>query len=174
MAVYPTQGENEGTWGADCSAYHAVSTDLATGKIKDGAVMQTSAAPTVDAGVANKKYVDDSFVSLSAYTTQDSESNNMLKAHSYKAATAGFVVAYIAPNAADNFLKGFVSASANPASSAANLVQQVGDLETITHWMSISFPVAKDEFFEIATDDTALPVIKWKSFGSLSKPIDQD
>jgi hypothetical protein len=58
MAVYPTPGGSEGTWGAECSAYHAVSTDLATGKIKDGAVFQTSAAPTVDAGVANKLYVD--------------------------------------------------------------------------------------------------------------------
>jgi len=64
MAIFPADGGSDGTWGAELRAYHAISTDLATGKIKDGAVQVTSAAPTVDEGVANKKYVDDNVVGV--------------------------------------------------------------------------------------------------------------
>jgi len=38
------------------------------GKIKDGAVMESGAAPTADAGVSNKKYVDDQITSAVAGT----------------------------------------------------------------------------------------------------------
>jgi hypothetical protein len=59
MAVYPTPGGSPGTWGAETRAFHAVTRDLATGKILDGAEQVSSAAPTTDPGIANKKYVDD-------------------------------------------------------------------------------------------------------------------
>ena len=58
MATRPTPGGSDGTWGTKLNAHLAVS--LATdGKVLDGAVFSTSAAPTVDAGVSNKKYRDD-------------------------------------------------------------------------------------------------------------------
>jgi hypothetical protein len=54
--TWPANGSEN--WNDTMKAHVEVS--LATdGKIKDGAVFSTSAAPTVDAGVANKKYVDD-------------------------------------------------------------------------------------------------------------------
>ncbi len=58
MATRPTPGGSDGTWGTKLNAHLAVSL-AADGKVLDGAVFSTSAAPTVDAGVANKKYVDD-------------------------------------------------------------------------------------------------------------------
>jgi len=35
---------------------------------------------------------------------------------------------------------------------------------------AVSFPVAKDEYFEITASE-GTPVIRWKSFGTLSKPV---
>lgn len=61
MAVKPTPGGSDGTYGTELNAFLDVSI-ASDGKIKDGAVFSTSAAPSVDAGVANKKYVDDSIL----------------------------------------------------------------------------------------------------------------
>ena len=58
MATKPTPGGSDGTYGTELNAFLDVSL-AADGKVKDGAVFSTSAAPSVDAGVANKKYVDD-------------------------------------------------------------------------------------------------------------------
>ncbi len=58
MATRPTPGASAGTYGTELNAHLAISL-ASDGKILDGAVFSTSAAPTVDAGVANKKYVDD-------------------------------------------------------------------------------------------------------------------
>ena len=58
MASKPTPGGSSGSWGIELNAFLDVSLDSG-GFIKDGATLTTSAAPTVPAGVANKKYVDD-------------------------------------------------------------------------------------------------------------------
>ncbi len=58
MAVKPTPGGSDGTYGTELNAFLDVS--LATdGKIADAAEQSTSAAPTTDVMLANKKYVDD-------------------------------------------------------------------------------------------------------------------
>ncbi|KKL79988.1 hypothetical protein LCGC14_2009320 [marine sediment metagenome] len=64
MATKPSPGGSDGTWGTELNAYLEVSL-AADGKVLDGAVFSTSAAPTVDAGVANKKYVDDQITASS-------------------------------------------------------------------------------------------------------------
>ena len=58
MATRPTVGGSANTWGTELNAHLAISL-AADGKINDGAAQSTSAAPTADAEVANKKYVDD-------------------------------------------------------------------------------------------------------------------
>ena len=58
MAAKPTPGGSDGTYGTELNEFLDVSL-ASDGKVKDGAVISTSAAPSVDAGVANKKYVDD-------------------------------------------------------------------------------------------------------------------
>ncbi len=59
MAAKPTPGGSDGTYGTELNAFLDVSL-ASDGKIADGAVFSTSAAPSVDAGVANKLYVDNS------------------------------------------------------------------------------------------------------------------
>ena len=54
--TWPANGSEN--WNDAMKAHVEVSL-AADGKVKDGAVFSTSAAPVVDAGVANKKYVDD-------------------------------------------------------------------------------------------------------------------
>ena len=70
MATKPTPGGSDGTYGTEMNAFLDVSL-AADGKVLDGAVFSTSAAPTVDAGIANKKYADD--ISLSYIKLDDSK-----------------------------------------------------------------------------------------------------
>lgn len=62
MARLPTESADDGTYGGILNEYLLIS-HASDGKIKDGAVFTTSAAPTVDAGLANKLYVDNQIVS---------------------------------------------------------------------------------------------------------------
>lgn len=58
MAAKPTVGGSYNTHGTELNAFLDVS-HASDGKIKDGAQQSSSAAPTTDAMIANKKYVDD-------------------------------------------------------------------------------------------------------------------
>ncbi|MHC4891351.1 MAG: hypothetical protein ACYTEO_18005, partial [Planctomycetota bacterium] len=123
--------------------------------------------------IANRKYVVDAFaasVTMSLYTQEDSDTNNMLKAHAYLAVTDGFVVVVDATGAAGQGLKGYVHSTNDPA-GAGTLVQSV-DRPGLNDDISISFQVGSGEYFEITSGDT--PSILWKSLGTLQKPIDQD
>ena len=142
----------------------------------DGSLLATSAAPTTDAMIANKLYVNNA-IAFSAYTTEDSESNTILKAHTYQAATAGFIVARVQLTTAGHTLIGYVETSAqydiDGDPIAGGTVAGSQEADAINSHQSICFPVAKNEYFEI-TCDTANPDIKWKSVGALSKPVDKD
>ena len=143
--------------------------------LPDTSALATSAAPTADAQLANKKYVDDliaSEVTMSAYTSEDSEGNSMLKSHAYLAATDGFVVASVDSNGSGTNLKGYVGTTNDPA-GAGDLVGY-NSYAGSAHGESICFPVAEGEYFEITTTATGTPSILWKSMGTLSKPVDQD
>lgn len=68
MATKPTPGGSDGAWGTGLNEFLEVSL-ASDGKVKDGAVFSTSTEPTVDAGVANKKYVDDIIATHAAVRT---------------------------------------------------------------------------------------------------------
>ena len=171
MAVYPTQGGSDGSWGTETSAFHAVTRDLATGKIKDGALMVTSAAPTVDAGVANKKYVDDSF-NGDVPVTVDSDSVTLAKNHAYLAQTSGFVTAYILISTGGGNLAGFVGITTNPAGAG---VKVANSLPSTSKGAFISFFVPNGKYFEITEGGAETIVITWTPFVSGGgAPIDQD
>lgn len=160
---------NTGVAGTLDVAGAAEVTGVAT--LGDASLLKTSAAPTTDAMIANKKYVDD-HVALSAYTREDSEGNNMLKSHAYKATTDGFVSSYAQLTGTDYQLVVYIGITTDPA-GAGDIIQRVSRPNvTGNMYMSVSAWVAKDEYFEIVCDVT--PVIRWKSKGTLSKSVDNN
>jgi hypothetical protein len=60
------------------------------GQVADAAEMDSDAAPTTDAGVANKKYVDDAIAAITFFGSWASKSNDT----AYEAETGGFVVGW--------------------------------------------------------------------------------
>lgn len=125
MAAKPTPGGSDGTYGAELNEF--LDESLASdGKIKDGAVFSSSAAPTVDAGVTNKKHVDDNTTMVPAitgagtgYTGQESITfaNGLILKHGEETVTANSTVE-VTYGAA--FPTAFISAQATlKASSAA-------------------------------------------------------
>jgi hypothetical protein len=110
-------------------------------------------------------------VTLSAYTDEDSDSQTLIFGHAYKAATAGWVSAYNTDLDAGTFLRVYVGLTNDPA-GAGDLIQEM-EPDGTDRTKSVCALVAKDEYFEV-TCSRANTVIRWKSFGTLSKPIDQD
>ena len=106
---------------------------------------------------------------FSAYTTEDSDGQTMLKDHAYKAVTDGFVAAHVAINTAEKIL-GWVGLTDDPK-AGDEIASQEADADDSHKY--VSFDVAKDEYFEIVATSGA-PFIRWKSVGNLAKPIDQD
>lgn len=78
--------------------------------IPDGAQMATSAAPTVDEGIANKKYVDDSAVGFGSWV------NKSGGYAAQQAATDGFVVVQAQQSVAGSevAVEGYTDSNANP------------------------------------------------------------
>jgi len=129
--------------------------------------LAAAVAATIAAAIASE-------VTLSAYTNQDSESNAMLKSHAYKAATGGQVTAYSdVPAGSGREIKGFVGTTNNPAGAGTLIQREENDGVSYSNRKSVSFLVAEGEYFEI-TVYSGTPVILWKSFGTLSEPIDQE
>lgn len=144
-------------------------------ELMDGSVLATATETgDGDRTIADKKYVDDQLltgITFSAYTNLDSENNAMLKAHAYQAATAGWVTATGNLGTTGATLKGYVGLTTNPA-GAGDLIAAEKNAAAPDEDRAICFPVAKDEYFEITCTDT--PTIRWKSIGTLSKPVDNN
>ena len=105
MATRPTPGGSDGTWGTELNAHLAVS--LATdGKVLDGAVFSTSAAPTVDAGVVNKNYVDNLAISVVKAWVQFDGDDATIQG-------TGFNVSGVVRNSIGNYTITFTDALAN-------------------------------------------------------------
>jgi len=134
----------------------------------DASLLATSAAPTTDAMISNKKYVDD-MTKGAAPTTDDSESNALSVAHAYLAQTAGYVGAFTNASST-SAVKGYVGATTNPAGAGQIVQWGEGPTGTVP---CIYFYVPNGMYFEV-TCGTAC-TISWtpmKSGGAA--PVDQD
>ncbi|MDD5381861.1 MAG: hypothetical protein PHG53_09545 [Phycisphaerae bacterium] len=131
-----------------------------------------SSAPTTDYQVANKKYADDAVATgstFTAYTTKDSNNDDMVASHAYKATINGFVYAEAGLTAAQT-LYGYVGTTNDPYGAGVRVGYQ---LAATSSGGSIAFEVAIDEYFEIRTTGSSL-VIRFKGRGTLGNPVDQD
>ena len=72
MALKPTPGASDGTYGTEMNAFLDVSLDV-NGKIATEALQTDATAPVADAAIVNKKYVDD--ISLSYIKLVDSKAS---------------------------------------------------------------------------------------------------
>ncbi len=113
-----------------------------------------------------------SIFGFSAYTNLDSDGATMLVAHAYKAATDGFVTVYATTNGEGRIVLSYVGLTDDPV--GAGVIVQYNQTYGNAAEISQSFPVAKDEYFEIISANATATIIRWKSIGTLSKPVDQD
>jgi hypothetical protein len=119
--------------------------------LAEGSELSSAAAPTDDAEIANKKYIDDEITAAIADTgfgTWASKSNNI----AYKADTDGFVVAY--DQGADNIICGFTDGS-NPPTTRRT--QNKGDAGSGVYPSSITMPVRSGDYWKV----TGAEVVYW-------------
>jgi len=107
----------------------------------DASLLKTSAAPTADASLTNKKYVDDRISAAlpddDAFGSWASKSNDTV----YQAATDGFVIAYKAGDA--DYLAGYTDGS-NPPTTLRVRARGLGGNQ-----VSITMPVKKSDYWKV-------------------------
>jgi len=107
---------------------------------------------------------------LSAYSTVDSDENAFERNHAYLATSDGYVSAHVLSLDAEEFLTLYVGLTDDPA-GAGDIIQQAEGVNNTN--CAVGGLVAAGEYFEI-TSAKVNNNIRWKSFGPLSAPVDQD
>jgi hypothetical protein len=148
------------------------STQMSSAFFKDEDDMSSNSATAVSSQQALKAYVDDQVLELGAYTRQDDDSNNMVKAHAYRANQDGFVTAVMDSSGVNQSILGYVHTTDDPAGVGIAMGFQTAYATGIG--LSIMFPVRSGQYFEITDNSGNEPVIYWHPVGTLSEPTDQD
>ncbi len=150
--------------------------------VAKGSLSASTDAPTTDAMLANKKYIDDQItamlaasVSVGATTTVDDDEATMLAAHAYLCNQDGAVEVVITEgNSASLEVICYDDTDSNPASGGNIRARyktiaygQTGAIKTL------SFKMASGRYFEV-TASNATVAIRWVPSGTLVKCTDQD
>jgi len=155
--TWPANGTEN--WNDAMKAHIELFTD-SNGKIKDGVEFTTSAAPTVDAGVANKKYVDSQSEKSSqgdTVSTVDSLSSALAVNESYLTQTSGFVTMFIETSTTGNDTQAFVHTA-----PVATDGQKVGFHDPgLGDSSFLSFMVGQGRYFEVVGNASETVVITW-------------
>lgn len=147
--------------------------DDGTALLADGSLLATSAAPTTDAMMANKKYVDDQVDTKNAglTTTLDDENNTMVVSHAYLCNQDGFVEVVVNETGLPNVVI-YDDSDANPSSGGdvraryyEGVYHSVGNKITLTVYMK------SGRYFEV-TASGATVTIRWCPVGTLIKCTD--
>jgi hypothetical protein len=137
--------------------------------LADESVTKTTAAPSADAQIANKKYVDDQITAakaLSAWTTQDADSAAMVDdGTTYTATSDGFLQVYGTKTPVSELKITVV------CGGVTTVLRSLSDAASTDNHVSGQFSVASGDTFTV-TDNTGgvTTVINWRSIGTLSKP----
>lgn len=118
-------------------------------------------------------YIGSPPLSMSEYTTQDSDGNDFVMDHAYQAQKAGTIFVRDSLLGPSEYIKIYVGVTTNPPGEG-NYVQAIDtDSNDSDIALCLNVDVAKGEYFEIrASNEPGYKV--WKNFGSLAKPIDVD
>lgn len=122
-------------------------------EIADGAVLASSAAPTIDAGIANKKYVDDQVNGLmitpakvtNIFGGRESRTHNT----EYTAATDGIVTATCRSH---SWIRGFIKIDG--AGDEIRVAENFSYQDTPGNGASICFPVRKGDKWRVHVGGT--------------------
>ena len=106
---------------------------------------------------------------LSAMSNKDSDGNDMLIDHAYKAKSAGFLQAFFTTSSANNSVVGYIGLTDNPVGAGTMFGKDTAGTDDDSAF--ISSLVAKGEYFEI-TSEVGSTKILWRSYGNLKKPVD--
>lgn len=148
----PTVGSSYNTYGTELNAHINVSHD-SDGKIKNGAEQTTSAAPTTDAMIANKKYVDTKEATLVTQATAsifgtktdtDTISGAFAAESVYKAQCSGFIIIALLLNNDTDDMNINVGTNNPPTTQSWAYDNNSANMNT-----TIMLPVAKDEYWQV-------------------------
>jgi len=138
---------------------------------KDGTIAMTGNLTFTGAQTVDGR--DISADVLSAYTDKDLDENVLLKAHAYKAPCDGIASVWINLAAGQAWVKGYVGLTNDPEGAGFLIKHLTQDTEGQGYKVGFDLQVAKNEYFEITTSDD-IPVIRWKCWGAMNKPVDYD
>lgn len=145
--------------------------------------MASSTAPTSNADIANKKYVDDQIttqIATKAFgvdATDDDDTNTLLPAHAYLANQDGWVSVLFqtGPAGGNSSCYGYVGATNNPAGAGTLKAQFFNGVylsDDDKGW--ITFRVASGKYWEVTKSNVDSITITWEPVGTLVKCTDQD
>lgn len=141
----------------------------------NGSLTKTSTAPTTDAMIANKKYVDDkrpfidTFDGATKSWKKDSEGNAILEDHDYLAPCDGFFFGF--SDTGSQNVTVMVGISANLSSTDDEIFTiHTGGSTGRANW---NIPVPSGSYFKVTCGAT-LDSAGFMGIGSASRPVDQD
>jgi hypothetical protein len=137
--------------------------------LADGAQLASDSPPSVDAGIANKKYVDDAIVEaveesltpLGPLQTTDSTGTALALTKVYNAPCDGTVTWYGTINST-RYVMGSVGATPSPATP----VSRIGNASLSDVNFGQSFEVAKDEYWKVTSDGVNNFSLYWRPRGT--------
>lgn len=100
-------------------------------------------------------------ISFGTRTNLDSASGTLVKDGVYKVGSDGHITAHVKPTGGSKYLRGYTDGN-NPPTTLINR-QEVSFAEIFA--LGISFPVRKDDYFEITASEGA-PAIYWLPIGT--------
>lgn len=123
----------------------------------------TTAAPTSDAGVANKKYVDDQIAAIPDPVGLGDWVDKSASYGAQQAATDGFVLAYTADTEDGFTINGYTDAAADPTTLVAH--SKVRPYGT-TGSANIMFPVKKNNYWKVVLTNVNIGKVYWIPLGT--------